>query len=210
MRNKPINGTGTLISRLSQFAPGLDSSLPWEIVPQIEDLVRDAIGRLPSDYRIEGSVAIHRTATIEAQAVLKGPLIISENCFIAANAYLRNGVFLDHNVRLGPGCEVKTCLIFANTALAHFNFAGDSIIGSEVNMEAGAVIANHYNERHDKEIRVRWERSIIRTGLGKFGAVIGDGSKLGANAVLSPGTILNKDSIVNRLQLVKDVGRSGR
>ncbi len=38
----------------------------------------------------------------------------------------------------------------AFSTLAHFNFAGNSIIGSHVNLEAGAVIANHYNERTEK------------------------------------------------------------
>ena len=37
----------------------------------------------------------------------------------------------------------------------------------------------------------------------KFGALIGDGTRIGANAVLSPGTILAPNSIVKRLELVE-------
>jgi bifunctional N-acetylglucosamine-1-phosphate-uridyltransferase/glucosamine-1-phosphate-acetyltransferase GlmU-like protein len=29
--------------------------------------------------------------------------------------------------------------------LAHLNYAGDSLIGASVNLEAGAVLANHFN-----------------------------------------------------------------
>jgi UDP-3-O-[3-hydroxymyristoyl] glucosamine N-acyltransferase len=40
---------------------------------------------------------------------------------------------------------------------------------------------------------------MIETNLVKFGALIGDGSRIGTNAVLNPGTILRKRAIVGRL-----------
>jgi acetyltransferase-like isoleucine patch superfamily enzyme len=43
---------------------------------------------------------------------------------------------------------------------------------------------------------------MIPTGCDKFGALIGDGTKIGANAVLAPGTILAKQSIVSRAEHV--------
>jgi len=64
---------------------------------------------------------------------------------VAAHAYLRGGVFLDEDVRVGPSCEVKASFIFRGSALAHLNYAGDSLIGASVNLEAGAVLANHFN-----------------------------------------------------------------
>ena len=64
---------------------------------------------------------------------------------------------------------------------------------------------NHYNERTDKRIRLSFKNQIIDTGLEKFGALIGDNSRIGANAVLSPGTILKKDSVVKRLELIEQL-----
>ena len=108
---------------------------------------------------------------------------------------------MGHN-SLGPCCEIKSSFIFPNSNLAHFNFVGDSVIGSDVNFEAGAVIANHFNERMNKEISVIMNGSREDTLVKKFGALVGDASKIGANAVLSPGTILKTGSIVKRLELV--------
>jgi acetyltransferase-like isoleucine patch superfamily enzyme len=82
------------------------------------------------------------------------------------------------------------------------NFVGDSIIGSDVNLEAGAVVANHFNERPKQEIVLHVGGGNIRTGVVKFGALIGDHSRVGANAVLSPGTVLAPKSVVGRLKLV--------
>ncbi|MDZ7614087.1 MAG: hypothetical protein U5K51_10655 [Flavobacteriaceae bacterium] len=43
---------------------------------------------------------------------------------------------------------------------------------------------------------------LIQTNTEKFGSLVGDGCKIGANAVLSPGTILSKNTVVKRLELV--------
>jgi NDP-sugar pyrophosphorylase family protein len=182
---------------------------PWQIPGQLPAILeRLAASLTVSDYRSSNGVLIHNAAIIESGAVLKPPAVISEGCFVAATAYIRGGVFLDRGVIVGPGCELKTTIIMSGAALAHFNFVGDSIVGADVNVEAGAVVANHYNERTDKEIRVYIRGQEIRTGVNKFGAVIGDRCRLGANAVLSPGTILEPNAVVGRLALVNQAGRS--
>jgi UDP-N-acetylglucosamine diphosphorylase / glucose-1-phosphate thymidylyltransferase / UDP-N-acetylgalactosamine diphosphorylase / glucosamine-1-phosphate N-acetyltransferase / galactosamine-1-phosphate N-acetyltransferase len=176
---------------------------PWNITQKIEEIILEKLKTCGEEFTVNGSVAIHKTSKIEEGAVLKGPLIISENCFVAAHAYLRAGVFLDRNVIVGPGCEVKSTIIFERSTLAHFNFAGDTIIGAGVNLEAGSILANHHNDRENKEIFILVDGNVSPTGSQKFGALIGDHTKIGANAVLSPGTILKPKSVVGRLELVK-------
>ena len=179
--------------------------LPWEITKDLSRILMERLSQLDHNYHINEGIAIHKTATIEKGAVLKAPVIIGEDCFIGSNAYLRGGVYLDRSVIIGTGCEIKSSIIFSNSTIAHFNFIGDSIIGSDVNFEAGAVTANHYNERENKNISVFYNSEIINTGVIKFGALVGDHSKIGANAVLSPGTILPPKTIVKRLELIDQV-----
>lgn len=184
--------------------PNLKGTNPWEITQVISSTIPKRILELNTDdYTIAAGIAIHKTAIIEQGAILKKPLIISENCFVASHAYLRNGVFLARGARIGPCSEIKSSIIGSNSALAHFNYIGNSIIGSDVNIEAGALIANHYNERDNKTIWVRINGQRTDTGTIKFGALVGDHSKIGANAVLSPGTLLNKHSLVKRLELIE-------
>jgi bifunctional N-acetylglucosamine-1-phosphate-uridyltransferase/glucosamine-1-phosphate-acetyltransferase GlmU-like protein len=175
---------------------------PWQITANLSSIIFDSIDGLNEEYIIKNGVAIHLSANIESGVVIKAPAIICANCFIGANAYLRGGVYLSHKVSIGPGCEIKSCYIGNDTAAAHFNFLGDSLIGSNVNFEAGSVIANHFNERKMKEIIVVEDGRKINTGVIKFGALVGDSCKIGANAVLSPGTILLPDAVVKRLELV--------
>lgn len=145
---------------------------------------------------------MHETATIEAGAVLKPPCIIGRECFVAAHAYLRGGVWLNRAVVIGPSVEIKSSLIGDRTSVAHFNFIGNSILGAGVNVEAGAIVANCRNEAEIKEIVCVIDGVVVRTGCEKFGSLIGDGCRIGANAVLAPGTILSRETMVPRLKLI--------
>ena len=191
------------ISGFSETFGSSESASPWAITGSLSEIILGLIEKLDNDYIVRDGIAIHQSATIESGAVIKGPAIIGEDCFIGANAYLRGAVCLDKSVSIGPGCEIKTSIIFSHSKIAHFNFIGDSIIGHHVNFEAGAVTANHYNERTDKRIFAVYNSKTIDTNSEKFGALIGDASKIGANAVLSPGTILAPNSVVKRLELVE-------
>jgi UDP-N-acetylglucosamine diphosphorylase / glucose-1-phosphate thymidylyltransferase / UDP-N-acetylgalactosamine diphosphorylase / glucosamine-1-phosphate N-acetyltransferase / galactosamine-1-phosphate N-acetyltransferase len=183
--------------------PEEKKELPWKLISNVQNILLQRIKSLPADYKVTNDVAIHKKAKIEENVTLKGPIIISDGCFIGAHAYLRGGVYLGEKTVVGPGCEVKSTLIMAGSALAHFNFVGDSLIGSYVNMEAGSIIANHYNERLDKSIYVMINKEKTKIDVTKFGALVGDHSKIGANAVLSPGTILDPQSTVRRLELIE-------
>jgi bifunctional N-acetylglucosamine-1-phosphate-uridyltransferase/glucosamine-1-phosphate-acetyltransferase GlmU-like protein len=180
-------------------------SEPWQLTGSSAAVVRRLLQDFdPSEFSVDGEIAVHRQAIVETGAVLKGPLILGARVFVAAGAYLRGGCWVGERCTFGPGAELKSSFVFSGTKLAHFNFVGDSILGSEVNLEAGSIVCNYRNERRDKEIRVRIGATLHGTGRDKFGAVIGDGCCIGANAVLAPGAVLARKSIVRRAELRDD------
>lgn len=175
---------------------------PWWLTTHAEAVVRALLPALGDDYAVDGEIAIHRSATVEAGATLKGPLVVGPRNFIATGAYLRGGCWLDADVIIGPGAELKTSFVFAGSKLAHFNFVGDSVLGARVNLEAGSIVCNYRNERADKQVRVRVGGALHDTGVTKFGALIGDDGRIGANAVLAPGALLAPGSVVGRTALL--------
>jgi UDP-N-acetylglucosamine diphosphorylase / glucose-1-phosphate thymidylyltransferase / UDP-N-acetylgalactosamine diphosphorylase / glucosamine-1-phosphate N-acetyltransferase / galactosamine-1-phosphate N-acetyltransferase len=191
------------IQGFSETFPNQKDLQPWEITDNLKEILHKMISHLGEDYKIEDGIAVHKTAIVEKGVVMKSPVIVNKNCYIGANAYFREGVYLDNAVKVGPGCEIKSSIICAETAVAHFNYIGNSILGKYINFEAGSIAANHYNERASKKISVVHNSIIIETGTEKFGSLVGDNSRIGANAVLSPGTILKKNSIVKRLELIE-------
>ena len=166
------------------------AALPWELTEALE-------------ARLIGMAGIDPSATVAPTAVLEGPVRVGARCSIGPGAVLRGGVWLDDDVRIGPSCEIKTSVFFRSTAVAHLSYVGNSVLGSDVNVEAGAVLANHWNERGGAEIHVVHDGRRIATGVHKFGALVGDGARIGANAVTSPGTLLPPGAVVPRLGLVE-------
>ncbi|SEO98355.1 Hexapeptide repeat of succinyl-transferase [Flavobacterium sp. CF108] len=198
---KPID----FIENFDFYFPDYINTAPWNIVNELDKILLEKLKLLSADYKIEGTTAIHKTAVIEEGVTLKGTIIISENCYVGAHAYLRGPILFGKSVKIGPGSEIKQSFISDNSAVAHFNYIGNSLIGQNINFEAGSICANHYNERKNKNISVKYKEDIINTHSDKFGSLLGDNSKVGANAVLSPGTILDKNSIVKRLQLIEQL-----
>jgi NDP-sugar pyrophosphorylase family protein len=191
-----ISGFGS--SPLAKFA----GRMPWEVTRDSVAVVERLLGGVRDSYTVGGDIAVHLTSTVESGAVIKGPAIIGPGCFIAAGAYVRGGCWLEANCTLGPGAELKSSFVFRGSKLAHFNFVGDSLLGSGVNLEAGSIIANYRNEQAHPAILFFHKGRRLDTGAEKFGALVGDRTKIGANAVIAPGAILAPATIVDRLSLI--------
>ena len=87
------------------FAPQSDLK-PWELIPNIANILEDQIRLLDDNYKVSNGVAVHKTAIIENGVVMKGPVIIGADCFIGANAYLRGGVYLGNNTKIVTSREI--------------------------------------------------------------------------------------------------------
>jgi UDP-N-acetylglucosamine diphosphorylase / glucose-1-phosphate thymidylyltransferase / UDP-N-acetylgalactosamine diphosphorylase / glucosamine-1-phosphate N-acetyltransferase / galactosamine-1-phosphate N-acetyltransferase len=199
------------VLRISDYVRRIETSpfhslageAPWALTGILVDLLTRWMRNPPSGYAVSDGIAVHETATIEEGAVVKAPTVVGARAFVAAHAYVRGAVYLGEGCIVGPSVELKTCVMFPRSKVAHLSFVGDSILGEGVNCEAGCVIANHRNERDDKRIRIRLGAEVIDTGVEKFGALLGDGVRVGANAVIAPGAILAPGTIVPRLALIE-------
>lgn len=178
------------------------SLLPWDATANAAAIVAHALEALGTGFVRVGNAAIHTSADVHPSAVITEPTIIDADAVVGPSARLRGGVFLGRGCSVGPSVEVKSSFVFEQTALAHLNYVGNSVVGHDTNIEAGAVLANHFNERDNKAISVLIDDVVHETGHVKFGAAVGPRSRIGANAVTTPGTYLHASSIVARLELV--------
>jgi NDP-sugar pyrophosphorylase family protein len=171
----------------------------WEalakIAPYLQFRLKPGIfGKLIGKPFISGAVFIGRGTVIEHGAMIKGPAWIGEGCEIRNGAYIRDNVVVGNGVVLGNSCEFKNCLIFDEAQIPHFNYVGDSILGHKAHLGAGAILSN---VRLDHQpVMVNAPEGRMNTGLKKFGAIVGDRAEIGCNSVLSPGSIMGRDSIL--------------
>lgn len=176
---------------------------PWEAIGHIDDFILNFKESKHSEgfYEIEKNVFVGKNVLIDDTARIIGGAILGDNTTIGHAAFLRGGVLLGENVNVGHATEVKHSIVFSNSALAHLNYIGDSIIGSNNNISGGATLANWRFDK--KEINVANGDEKIPTHMTKFGSILGDDCFVGINAVINPGTVMSKGSLVFPLVSVK-------
>jgi bifunctional UDP-N-acetylglucosamine pyrophosphorylase/glucosamine-1-phosphate N-acetyltransferase len=175
-----------------QLSYWMDVGNPWDML----DANLTLMGTLPSDIRgtvedgvsMQGTVIVGEGSVVKSGTYIEGPCIIGRNCRIGPHAYIRGATSIDDDCHIGHCSELKNSIIMKGTKIPHFNYIGDSIIGSECNFGAGTKIANL---RHDHaNIRVCGKD----TRRKKFGAIIGDGVQFGINCSINVGTMIGSNA----------------
>jgi NDP-sugar pyrophosphorylase family protein len=177
----------------------------WEVLPRIKDYLLQLAAELPADFeRIAEFIWVGKGTTIESTAKLLGPAIIGYDCEIRHCAYLRQQVIIGNGVVVGNSTEVKNAIIFNDAEVPHFNYVGDSVLGYQAHLGAGVILSNLKSIKDPVRV-IGAGGEIFNTGLKKFGALIGDHAEVGCNAVLNPGTILGRESIVYPLTMARGI-----
>lgn len=176
-----------------------ESPYAWEALKKIKAYLQENLKpalhhTLDGRAYIGAQVFIGEGTLVEDGAYIKGPAIIGRNCVIRHNAYVREDVIVGNNCVLGNSCEFKNVLLFNNAQVPHFSYVGDSILGYKSHLGAGATISNL--KLIPENIYLEKDGVPFDTGLRKFGALLGDNTDIGCNAVLNPGSIIGRGSVV--------------
>lgn len=186
----------------------LAGECPWEILADLSDLIR-AWGQTLSrdDYtEITPGVFLARDVRVSPTATITGPCIVGAGSEIRSGAFLRGSTLIGRGCVIGNSTEVKNAILFDGVKAPHFNYIGDSILGFGAHLGAGAILSNM---RCDGAPIVLRTTPPISTKRRKLGSVIGDGCEIGCHAVLNPGTILGRGSLVYPLTSVRGVHPEG-
>lgn len=186
----------------------LAGECPWEILADLSDLIR-AWGQTLSrdDYtEITPGVFLARDVRVSPTATIAGPCIVGAGSEIRSGAFLRGSTLIGRGCVIGNSTEVKNAILFDGVKAPHFNYIGDSILGFGAHLGAGAILSNM---RCDGAPIVLRTTPPISTKRRKLGSVIGDACEIGCHAVLNPGTILGRGSIVYPLTSVRGVHPEG-
>lgn len=202
MSNKDLTNTN-LFEIPSCFEELFSNLAPWESVSLIIPFIQKAFAdkTYVANYKNRSDVFVGEGTKIHHSVDIIGPAIIGKNCTIDHAAFIREGSIIGNNVHIGHAVEVKHSIILNNTMIAHLNYIGDSLIGSNVNISGGAILANLRLDKKNISIKTQ-DGHVIDTSLQKFGAAVGDNTIIGVNSVINPGTVLGKNTVVFPLKSV--------
>lgn len=197
--------TSALFADFPQTVFDLSGQPAWELLNPdhpsgLKQILSKKLKQLGSKHPVDvqyvsidetkGAVHVEDGAIIEPHVHLIGPCLIESGATVRAHAYVRENTWMMQHSLLGHSSESKHTLFLPGAKAPHFNYVGDSVLGSNVNLGAGVKLSNL---RHDGATVAIWIDDERRsTGIRKFGAIIGDGSQLGCNTVTNPGTVLGQ------------------
>lgn len=177
---------------------------PWEVLPEIKNYILEIIPTLGSEYiKLKENVYVHKSVQVDESSHIDGPTIIGENSVIRHSAYIRGSVIIGKDCVIGNSTEVKNSILFDGVACPHFNYIGDSILGSKAHTGAGVILSNVKSD--NTNVFVRDKDNSIDTKLRKMGSIIGNNVEIGCNSVVCPGTIINSNSNIYPLTMVRGV-----
>lgn len=182
-----------------------NAEYPWEVLKDISDFIRKLGPVLDSSvYEQRGEdIWVARSAKVAPTACLNGPLIIDEEAEIRHCAFIRGSAIVGKGSVVGNSTELKNVVIFNSVQVPHYNYVGDSVLGYKSHMGAGSITSN---VKSDKTlVSVKSKNEEIKTGLKKFGAMLGDYVEVGCNSVLNPGTVIGRHTNVYPLSMVRGV-----
>jgi UDP-N-acetylglucosamine diphosphorylase / glucose-1-phosphate thymidylyltransferase / UDP-N-acetylgalactosamine diphosphorylase / glucosamine-1-phosphate N-acetyltransferase / galactosamine-1-phosphate N-acetyltransferase len=176
------------------WSPLAQVTHPWEVLERLDALLAgledDREGEVHASAVVEGPVRIEAGARVGPHAYVQGPAWLMAGAEIGHGAFARGGVLLGAGARLGHASEAKRAILLAGARAPHFNYVGDSLLGHRVNLGAGVKLANF------KAFADRIQALGVDTGLRKLGAMLGDDVSIGCNAVLAPGTVVGRGSVI--------------
>ena len=173
-----------------------------EVLNHIGEIILEISKNLNNDYQeISPNVFVHKSVKIDKSATIIGPCLILENSEIRVNAYIRGNVIIGKNCVIGNSTELKNAILFDEVKVPHFNYIGDSILGYKVHFGAGSLTSNVKSDESNVTLTINSEK--IKTNRKKIGALVGDKVEIGCNAVLTPGSIIGKNTTIYPLVMVR-------
>lgn len=181
----------------------------WDILPRIGPYLKKILqpgihGTVYEGAFLIGSeIYLGPGAVIEPGAYVEGPVYLGAGTVVRHGAYVRGKVITGKNCIIGHSTEIKNSVLLNGAKIPHYNYIGDSLLGTAVNLGAGSRLANF--KVYGNEIVMRHEGKSYPTGLRKFGAILGDKVSVGCNAVCNPGTMVGPNSIIYPLVNVRGI-----
>ncbi|WP_165394764.1 bifunctional sugar-1-phosphate nucleotidylyltransferase/acetyltransferase [Methanofollis fontis] len=189
--------------RLSAYTLSLwmDVGAPWDLLDAnatlMDGMEPEILGTVEEGVVVHGKLIVGKDSVVKAGTYIEGDCIIGEGAMIGPHAYIRGSTAIGDRCHIGHSVEIKNSIIFPETKIPHFNYIGDSVIGSYCNFGAGTKVANL---RHDHgTIRINGKS----TGRRKFGAIIGDHVLFGINCSVNVGSVIGSYSLIGPHSLVE-------
>ena len=160
----------------------------------------------PASTWIEPTVELEADVTLHPFTILRGATSVAAGAEIHANTvaidarigrhanvgpfcYLRPGTVLGDSSKAGTYVEIKNSRLGDRSKVPHLSYIGDSDIGEDTNIGAGAITANYAHKPGEPKKRTTIGRNVRTAIHNSFIAPV----EVGDGAWIAAGSVITKD-----------------
>ncbi len=189
-KNPTLNTSRTVTGELFSCP-----SRPWEAIISLNNYIYTHGPELSYEKydEIAENVWVHISAYLSPAAKIEAPCIICSGAQISHGACV-SGSVVGSSARVGENSVVRNSILFDRAALCANNFVGSSIVGYDAYIDAGAVLPQSRTD--GAGVLFDMPNGVYISGRAKLGAVICDGARVGALAVITPGSIVDEGAVI--------------
>ena len=116
---------------------------PWEVLSTLgERLSRLVKEGLDGYTELAEGILVGEGVTIAPTATILPPVILGHGTEVRPGAYLRGNVITGERCVIGNSTELKNSVLMHRVQVPHYNYVGDSILGSGAHLGAGTICSN--------------------------------------------------------------------
>ena len=169
----------------------VDATFPWDLLTVAREVL--ARGRVAEPER-EPQVWVSEDARVHESAVLRGPVVVGDDCEIGPGAVVGPDVGLGRNVTVGANATVERSVLDSDTRVQAGSTLVETVTGQDVHLGAGTVVPGGpadvrvdtriYEEQHLGAVfadRVRAEGDVSAVP----GTLVGPGAYIHTGARIS-------------------------
>jgi len=166
----------------------LPITYPWNYLEanvfMVEKMKKSQIlGKIEPNVTIKGNVFVGEGTLIKSGTYIEGPAYIGNDCEIGPNAFIRKDTIIMDEVM--TRAEIIDSVLMDKVKAKHNCYLGHSVIGENVNIGAGTIIADYRNDAKDNMTIVNGKK--IDSKRRKLGSFIGDNVNTGIGTLIYPG-----------------------
>lgn len=151
-------------------------------------------------WRWKGHALVHESSIVHSGVSFFGPVLIGPDCEVGPNNAIYGPTVVESGSYLGPGAEIRRCLLLAGAEVAHTSYVGHSVLGRNVRL--GAFFCGAVRNLRRGTVHMISAGALVDTGEVTIGCVIADGTETGVRATVMPGRRIVETPVVPANALV--------
>lgn len=186
MKKLMLNGVTFVDPYSTYISPDVEIGMDTIIQPQTFIYGKTKIGEncdIGPLTRIKDCIIGNNVKILRSECELSE---IKDNVKIGPFSRLREGTFLEENVKVGNFVETKKTHISSNSKAQHLTYLGDTYVGKNVNIGAGTITCN-YDGKNKYQTYID-DYAFIGSNTSLVAPV-----KVGKNSLIGAGSVITKD-----------------